>query len=133
MIFVNFKKTARTNDKSDISFRRCDMRNYVVAKLHHNLNSLDWTQFYESTNPTDCWEMLYTNYITVLNVLVPFKTIMGSSKKEEWVTGECLSKIRHRDILRSKLTYDCKNDKLRSEFKEARNSTRQFLDNARQD
>lgn len=124
MIYVNFKKTVRTNNKPD-------MRNYKLAQLHHILTNTDWTQFYESRNTTLYWEFLYNRYLTILDMVAHFKTIKGSSSKEEWVNSECLKRIRNRDVLRAKLAYDSNNDTLRNEFNKARNIARQTLNGSR--
>lgn len=117
MIYAVFKKKVMTDIKPDMIFKCRNMKNYKVAQLLHKLTSLDWTPLYQNRNSTECWKIIYTNYLTSLNEIAPFIQIKGNSNKEEWVDNACLNKLQKRDRLRQELNYNIKDEDLNINIK----------------
>lgn len=128
IICFSYKKETLKAPRTSFRFRKKD--DYNLAKLLYNFDKHDWSTLFASTDPTECWSILYSTYLTVLNKLAPYVVKTNVPSKESWIDNNAIQKLKIRDDLSNKLNYT--NDPaIINEFKKARNSARQAVNIAR--
>lgn len=70
--------------------------------MQEKLDIISWDSFDDCTNPTIAWDLMYCNFLNVLNGLAPRVSLMRVNEKDPWVTTELLSLVRERDELKPK-------------------------------
>lgn len=70
---------------------------------------------------------MYENFLNVINQLVPYVEKRNVPVRNEWLDDNAFQLIKKRDDLRLRLTYFKNDEKLFSQFKDARNKARQAV------
>lgn len=130
IVYINFKKVIPPKEK--ITFKYRDFKKLNLAVLHHRFIEYDWTVFYNSQNPTECWDVLYSAYLEILNEIAPIINMNAVKGRDEWVNKEVLDAINEREDFRAKLRYS-NDDELQKSFRKAKNKIRQLSNKARQE
>lgn len=130
MTFVTIKKPPITRPLTTFTTR--NFSGYNLARLNHllSLDCYDWTEFFESRDPTHCWTLLLEAYLGVLNTLAPFTTFNRVQARDPRVNKHCFDKLQTRHRARSALKY-CNNEANRKIYCDTRNAARQSLNSAR--
>lgn len=113
-----------------ISFRFRKKSNYNLAVLLHKLTTYDWSAFYRTIDPTDCWILLYNAYLSILNEVAPYITKTNVPSRAEWIDDNAIQMMKIRDDLRNKMNYT-DDPEVHKNFSVARNKARQAVNNAR--
>lgn len=129
LVYIVYKKPISKCDSTSFTFR--SLRDYNLAILYHRLNAIDWTDFYQSSDPSTCWKIMHENFLATVNVLAPFVEKKNVPSRNDWVDDDSIQKIKKRDALRAKLIYFRDNEELSLKYKEARNSARQAVNVAK--
>ena len=94
-VYVRRKK-ARIIPKK-IKFTGRSYKNFVKEDFQEALLDLNWDDFYNATDPGECWNMLESAIRGKLNQTCPIKTFRVKEVREPWVTNELLEEIRDKD------------------------------------
>lgn len=81
------------------SFTCRAIKNLVVSDLEELLQLMDWNEFYNTTDPNRCWEIMYLNFLESVDTLCPGKTFNEVKKRSEWVTSQLFELMIKRDHL----------------------------------
>lgn len=90
--------------KTKVNFTCRNMRSYSLDNLRDQLTYMDWAEFYNAPCVEECWNVLYSFYITCLDVIAPFVVMNNQVERERWTTPELLALIRERDA--AKLSFN---------------------------
>ena len=82
-----------------VNFTGRSYKDYVKEDLQRELIDLDWGDFYEADNPTECWEIIESTVRGYLNRVCPQKLFKVKELREPWVTNELLEEIKYKDRL----------------------------------
>ena len=85
---VKFKK---------VSFKGRSYKDYVKEDMQEELTRLDWEQFFELQDPSECWEIIESRVRDHLNRVAPQKLFRVKEISEPWVTNEILEEIKDKD------------------------------------
>ena len=96
-VFVRRKKSRVHSEK--IRFRGRSYRNFVREDFQNALTELNWDEFYQSTNPEQCWVILEEAIRNVLDAMCPLKDFRVKEIREPWITDEILEEINDKDHL----------------------------------
>ena len=91
------RKTVRSlfNRHNTIKIR--SLKNYSPQKLNEELNSVDWTEFYNCVNVDEALNLFCRIFISTLDKLAPLKSVRVKQRTEPWITQEILQSIHDRD------------------------------------
>lgn len=105
-VYVLIKKKKVIYEKVSFTFRQ--MRSFSFEKLEDALLSINWDDLYQTEDPDECWDHLYSSMLKVLDDLYPEKTMNNVKKKSEWITQGLfeLMKLRDDKFKLAKLTKD---------------------------
>lgn len=97
MTYITIKK--QKVNLGTTSFPCRSIKNLVESELDELLQSLDWSEFYNSTDSNECWKIMYLNFLEVLDTLCQEKTYKDVKKTNEWVTSQLFEVMLRRDHL----------------------------------
>lgn len=97
MTYITIKKQQTKLGVTSFTCRA--LKNLVVGELEEYLQSMDWGEFYKSTDPAKGWELLYHNFLKALDTLCPEKTFTEVNKRSEWITFQLFEIMQRRDHL----------------------------------
>lgn len=107
-------------------------KNLKYEKLEEELQNQNWEDFYQTTDPTKCWNIMYSLFLNVLDNLCPEKTFKEVRKRSEWITLYLFEIMIRRDALFKEAKSKKDNDKW-AEAKQFRNTVNEACKNAKSD
>ena len=94
-VYVRRKKT-RIKPKK-INFTGRSYKNFVKEDFQEALLDLNWDEFYDATDPGECWMFMENAIRTTLNLTCAIRTFRVNEVREPWITNELLEEIRDKD------------------------------------
>ena len=110
---------------SQVSYR--PITNRTIAAFNEMLSVSDWSNVFNSNDPSDAYTHFITTYINCLNQAIPLKTCQFNKykhKSQPWITKGLLISLKTKDKLHSKI-HKCPNPTIRNaietKYKQYRN------------
>ena len=94
-IFCSRKKTKEVIEKVD--FKGRSYRNYIKEDFQYGLINSYWNDFYTSTDPNICWDIMETIIRSEIDKMCPVKSFRVSKSRDLWITNELLEEIWDKD------------------------------------
>ena len=95
LIYATRKKSKTKYNR--VQFVGRSYRNYNKEELREYLNTKDWTEYFNKTNPSDCWDMLLQSIETKIDNMCPLKQRTVRDKNEPWLSNEIIEAIYDKD------------------------------------
>ena len=95
MVATRRKRRVLTQNK--VEFKGRSYKNYVKEDMQEELLTSDWAQFYETGDPSDCWEIILNKIRLYLNRSCPQKSFKVKEIREPWITNEIIEEIKDKD------------------------------------
>ena len=95
MVAIKRKKIKCEHKK--IEFKGRSYKNYDKEDLQRELIGDDWEEFYNSADPSFCWDILIDRIRHFLNRTCPQKIFKVKEIREPWVTNEIIEEIQDKD------------------------------------
>ena len=108
-VFITKKKIKVKNSK--IEFKGRSYKNYDINVFQDSLREIDWRDFFGIEDPNECWDLLYSRIIGILDKMCPEKNFKVNIYREEWMNKDIMERIIDKDkaIKKAKKSND-KND-----------------------
>ena len=84
---------------------RRDLSKFEEEKFTRDMSQVDWTQLYNTENPSEKAEHFESTFSTVLNRHAPFKTSRVTRPPAPWLTEEIKEKMQLRDRYKNKFNH----------------------------
>ena len=94
-VSVTRKRLPSKVDK--ISFTGRSYKNYNKTQFQTGLLAEDWDGFYNTQDPSDCWEIMENRIRSHISRTCPLKTFRVREVREPWLTNELLEEIKDKD------------------------------------
>ena len=94
-IYIVHKKSRDKREKAYFEGR--SYRNFDKDLFKAKLSEIDWTEFYELTDPTDAWVFLHAAILGILDQMCPIKSFRIKNYRPDWLTKELIEQIKDRD------------------------------------
>ena len=94
-VFVRRKKPRITTKK--VNFVGRSYKNFIREDFQESLINKDWTEFYNSSDPEECWGLLENTIRSELDLTCPLKNFRLKEIREAWITNELLEEINDKD------------------------------------
>ncbi|KAG8239263.1 hypothetical protein J437_LFUL010653 [Ladona fulva] len=82
------------------SFMYRDLKNFDVSRFLAELNALDWTEVFKSSNLDGKLDCFNSNLLSCINHLAPFKLCTSKRSHAPWINDEVRELIRQRNRVR---------------------------------
>ena len=94
VVAVRRKKAALSQTK--VEFKGRSYKSYSREDFHELVNS-NWDRFYESLDPSHCWDIMLSRIRSYLNRTCPQKAFRVKEVRELWITNELIEEIKDKD------------------------------------
>lgn len=100
-VFVIRKKEYNIK-KTTTKFDGRSYKHYNVNLFQSNLKHDDWTTFYNTSNPDNCWDIMYNKIINHISTMCPVRHFKVKEREVPWITNELIELINDKDRALSK-------------------------------
>ena len=116
--------------KTPTTFTGRNMENYNLIDLHNVLDHIDWTEFYNETDPDSLWTIFLSNINQQVDTIYPIKHYHINQQKERWINDDIMHMIIEKDRLLLQARILNTNDAWNI-AKAAKNRTKNFIKRAK--
>ena len=131
LVFMT-RKIHYVNRSSQRIICKRSFKNFNESSFLNDLNSKDWENVEQLSDPNEMWDVLKTLFMDCLDKHAPLRHKRIGKKQSPWISSDLLSKMRQRDFLKKKA--EQKGDPVSwTAFKKARNSVNAAIKVAKRD
>lgn len=94
--YIIRKKSKTTIEKVEFSCR--SYQHYVKEEFQAELNELDWSGLFDSSDVDEAWDLMYNSILKIADKHCPFKSFTRLKKLPPWLIPELLELMKERDL-----------------------------------